>query len=75
VSHPFLTEYNATTKFTKLQPMATEPQGTIKNLGQFHFQVTSLGHDTSAMALLQYVVEMTLQMHLYTVTVILSLHQ
>jgi hypothetical protein len=74
VSHPFLTEYNAT-KFTKLQPMATESQRTTKNLGQFHFQVTTLVHDTFAVALFPYAVEMTLEMHLKTVTVILSLCQ
>jgi len=64
VSHPFLTEYNATTKFTKLQPMATKPQGTTKNLGQFHFHVTSSVRSTFPVALLRYVVEITLEMHL-----------
>jgi len=44
--------------------MATESQGTTKNLGQFHFQVTSLVRETSAVALLRYAAEMTLEMHL-----------
>jgi hypothetical protein len=43
--------------------MATKPQGTTKNLGQFHFHVTSLVRNTFEVALLRYVVEMTLEMH------------
>jgi len=44
--------------------MATKPQGTTKNWGQFHFHMASLVRNTSAVALLRYVVEMTLEMHL-----------